>query len=81
MYNSLVERCFKDCIDSFRRKELDSTEEKARCPLPLLFRCSSTFWLYVLLVARQVADACHFAGAVHTTMFRKVYEKFSKNRS
>ena len=30
MYNSLVERCFKDCVDSFRRKDLDATEEKVR---------------------------------------------------
>lgn len=28
MYNSLVEKCFKDCVESFRRKDLDSTEEK-----------------------------------------------------
>lgn len=28
MYNSLVEKCFKDCIDSFRRKDLDNTEER-----------------------------------------------------
>ncbi|KAL4441805.1 hypothetical protein ABPG77_003721 [Micractinium sp. CCAP 211/92] len=28
MYNSLVERCFKDCVESFRRKDLDATEEK-----------------------------------------------------
>lgn len=28
MYNNLVERCFKDCIDGFRRKDLDSAEEK-----------------------------------------------------
>lgn len=28
MYNSLVERCFKDCIDSFRSKNLDKAEEK-----------------------------------------------------
>lgn len=33
MYNGLVERCFKDCVDSFRRKDLESSEEKcvARC--------------------------------------------------
>lgn len=30
MYNSLVEKCFRDCVDSFRRKDLDSTEEKVR---------------------------------------------------
>lgn len=28
MYNSLVEKCFKDCVDSFRRKDLDNSEEK-----------------------------------------------------
>lgn len=28
MYNSLVERCFRDCVESFRRKDLDKTEEK-----------------------------------------------------
>lgn len=28
MYNTLVERCFKDCVESFRRKDLDATEEK-----------------------------------------------------
>ncbi|KAK9808789.1 hypothetical protein WJX72_003718 [[Myrmecia] bisecta] len=34
MYNTLVERCFKDCVDnSFRRKDLESSEEKCvtRC--------------------------------------------------
>ena len=33
MYNGLVERCFKECVDSFRRKNLDSTEERCvtRC--------------------------------------------------
>lgn len=33
MYNSLVERCFRDCVDSFRRKDLDAAEEKVRPPL------------------------------------------------
>ena len=28
MYNNLVDRCFRDCVDSFRRKDLDSGEEK-----------------------------------------------------
>ena len=30
MYNRLVEKCFKDCVDSFRRKNLDSNEERVR---------------------------------------------------
>ena len=28
MYNSVVERCFKDCVESFRRKDLEASEEK-----------------------------------------------------
>ena len=28
MYNSLVEKCFKECVDGFRRKDLDATEER-----------------------------------------------------
>jgi hypothetical protein len=29
MYNGLVERCFVSCVDSFRRKTLEKTEEQA----------------------------------------------------
>jgi len=34
MYNSLVERCFANCVTSFRGKNLDEREEKCvrRCP-------------------------------------------------
>lgn len=32
MYNSLVEKCFKDCVESFRRKDLESSEEKVGVP-------------------------------------------------
>lgn len=28
MYNSLVERCFRECVENFRRKTLDANEEK-----------------------------------------------------
>uniref|UniRef100_A0A061R1X9 Mitochondrial import inner membrane translocase subunit n=1 Tax=Tetraselmis sp. GSL018 TaxID=582737 RepID=A0A061R1X9_9CHLO len=37
MYNSLVERCFVDCVDSFRRKDLDKDEEKC------VTRCAEKF--------------------------------------
>ena len=30
MYNGLVERCFMTCVDSFRRKTLEKSEEQAR---------------------------------------------------
>jgi len=32
MYNRLTERCFRECVDSFRRKAMDSTEERVRSP-------------------------------------------------
>jgi hypothetical protein len=32
MYNRLTERCFRECVDSFRRKAMDSTEERVRFP-------------------------------------------------
>ena len=42
MYNNLVERCFRECVDSFRRKDLDSTEEKVGfSPTHFLDMCSS----------------------------------------
>lgn len=42
MYNSLVERCFKDCVESFRRKDLDATEEKVRgATLPACLQAGS----------------------------------------
>lgn len=31
LYNNLVERCFRDCVQDFRGKSLDSGEEKVRC--------------------------------------------------
>jgi len=30
MYNGLVERCFNSCVESFRRKTLEKSEETAR---------------------------------------------------
>ena len=28
MYNTLVEKCFKECVQGFRSKDLDTTEER-----------------------------------------------------
>jgi Tim10/DDP family zinc finger len=33
MYNGLVERCFTTCVDTFRRKTLEKTEEQVRVSL------------------------------------------------
>jgi hypothetical protein len=30
MYNSLVEKCFSTCVQSFRRKTLEKDEERVR---------------------------------------------------
>nr|CAJ73651.1 translocator of the inner mitochondrial membrane 9 [Guillardia theta] len=37
MYNSLVERCFNNCVTSFRSKTLDDREEKC------ITRCTTKF--------------------------------------
>ncbi len=33
LYNSLVERCFNHCIESFRSKTMDNAEEKVAVQL------------------------------------------------
>lgn len=30
MYNNVVERCFVDCVNSFKRKDLEKEEEAVR---------------------------------------------------
>ncbi|KAK8948661.1 Mitochondrial import inner membrane translocase subunit Tim9 [Platanthera zijinensis] len=44
MYNSLVERCFDDCVDSFRRKTLDKQEETC------VRRCAEKFLKHAMRV-------------------------------
>jgi hypothetical protein len=39
LYNSLVERCFCECVTEFRRRELDVAEEKVR---PSVHHCTRT---------------------------------------
>lgn len=36
MYNSLVERCFRDCVSEFRSKDLNAGEEKVRLRIQCL---------------------------------------------
>eukprot|EP00216_Chloropicon_sp_CCMP2111_P003322 CAMPEP_0198234770 /NCGR_PEP_ID=MMETSP1446-20131203/687_1 /TAXON_ID=1461542 ORGANISM="Unidentified sp, Strain CCMP2111" /NCGR_SAMPLE_ID=MMETSP1446 /ASSEMBLY_ACC=CAM_ASM_001112 /LENGTH=103 /DNA_ID=CAMNT_0043915591 /DNA_START=128 /DNA_END=439 /DNA_ORIENTATION=+ len=50
MYNSLVERCFKDCVDSFRRKNLDGNEE--RC----VSKCCEKFLKHSARVSVRFAE-------------------------
>lgn len=58
MYNSLVERCFKDCVDSFRRKDMEPAEEKVKT-----FRFFRDF-LIIFLLSRLLP-------APHDEMIRK----------
>jgi len=39
MYNNLVERCFTSCVDSFRRKTLEKSEEVVRTRCAPAERC------------------------------------------
>ncbi|GJP52303.1 hypothetical protein CLOM_g11429 [Closterium sp. NIES-68] len=50
MYNSLVERCFKDCVDNFRRKTLDKTEEQC------VKRCAEKFLNHFARVGMRFAE-------------------------
>ncbi|CAI5526207.1 unnamed protein product [Closterium sp. Naga37s-1] len=50
MYNSLVERCFKDCVDNFRRKTLDKTEEQC------VKRCGEKFLNHFARVGMRFAE-------------------------
>lgn len=55
MYNSLVERCFRDCVDSFRRKDLDAAEEKVRA--------LEWVWVWGVGGCRGGAVRAHWAAA------------------
>ena len=58
MYNNVVERCFRDCVDSFRRKDLESSEERVSTPecLPHLFDMLLT---ECSLMSLLFAAVCH----------------------
>ncbi|KAG8388767.1 hypothetical protein BUALT_Bualt02G0159500 [Buddleja alternifolia] len=50
MYNSLVERCFTDCVDTFRRKSLDKQEETC------VRRCAEKFLKHSMRVGMRFAE-------------------------
>lgn len=50
LYNSLVERCFRDCVDNFRRKTLDKTEETC------VKRCGEKFLKHTTRVGMRLAE-------------------------
>ncbi|OWM82308.1 mitochondrial import inner membrane translocase subunit Tim9-like [Punica granatum] len=50
LYNSLVERCFTDCVDSFWRKALGKEEE--RC----VVHCAQKFLRVSALVGMRLAE-------------------------
>ncbi|KAH9607915.1 hypothetical protein RND81_05G217000 [Saponaria officinalis] len=50
MYNSLVERCFTDCVDTFKRKTLDKHEETC------VKRCAEKFLKHSMRVGLRFAE-------------------------
>lgn len=50
MYNTLVEKCFTDCVDSFRRKTLDKQEETC------VRRCAEKFLKHSMRVGLRFAE-------------------------
>ncbi|KAH7844584.1 hypothetical protein Vadar_029669 [Vaccinium darrowii] len=62
MYNSLVERCFTDCVDTFRRKSLDKQEETC------VQRCAEKFLKHSMRVGMRFAELNQVA-VIHTIVF------------
>ncbi|CAN0910559.1 Mitochondrial import inner membrane translocase subunit Tim9 [Linum grandiflorum] len=50
LYNSLVERCFTDCVDSFMRKSLSKQEETC------VTRCAEKFLRHSMRVGMRFAE-------------------------
>ncbi|XP_061365654.1 mitochondrial import inner membrane translocase subunit Tim9-like isoform X2 [Gastrolobium bilobum] len=50
MYNSLVERCFKDCVNTFYRKSLTKQEETC------VIRCAEKFLRLSMQVGLRFSD-------------------------
>ncbi|MED6131930.1 protein transporter tim9 [Stylosanthes scabra] len=50
MYNSLVERCFKDCVNTFYRKSLTKKEETC------VLRCAEKFMRLSMQVGSRFSD-------------------------
>ncbi|MBA0582583.1 mitochondrial import inner membrane translocase subunit TIM9 [Gossypium raimondii] len=50
MYNSLVERCFNDCVDNFTRKALQKQEETC------VMRCAEKFLKHSMRVGLRFAE-------------------------
>jgi len=50
MYNFLVEKCFNNCVDGFRRKTLDKQEEQC------VRRCAEKFLKHTARVSMRFAE-------------------------
>ncbi|NP_001295685.1 mitochondrial import inner membrane translocase subunit Tim9 isoform X1 [Jatropha curcas] len=50
MYNSVVERCFNDCVDSFTRKSLQKQEETC------VIRCAEKFLKHSMRVGLRFGE-------------------------
>ncbi|XP_058099225.1 mitochondrial import inner membrane translocase subunit Tim9-like isoform X1 [Magnolia sinica] len=59
MYNSLVERCFSDCVDTFRRKSLDKQEEKC------VRHCAEKFLKHSMRVGMRFAELNQGGCGIH----------------
>lgn len=57
MYNNLVERCFKECIEDMRSKSMSSKEEQVRCNCAGGSVSHSTTPMYSRLLANGISNA------------------------
>jgi len=79
MYNSLVERCFRDCVETFRRKDLEPAEEKVRRKGEDRIRIDGV-WVLGASPSLQRAHA-RTRTPSHTQCVQKCCEKYMKHSS
>ncbi|XP_027337666.1 mitochondrial import inner membrane translocase subunit Tim9-like [Abrus precatorius] len=63
MYNSLVERCFKDCVNTFYRKSLTKQEETC------VLRCAQKFMRLSMQVGLRFSDINQGASTTDQGVF------------
>ncbi|KAK7390557.1 hypothetical protein VNO78_25866 [Psophocarpus tetragonolobus] len=63
MYNSLVERCFSECVDTFYRKSLTKREETC------VLRCAQKFLRLSMQVGLKFSDLSQEASTTDKGVF------------
>ena len=72
MYNGLVERCFSECVNGFRSKNLDSKEDKC------VTTCAAKFLKHSVRWPRPRSTAFHVLTVSATPPQGRVGQRFGE---